>query len=402
MQSFDVVISGGGMVGLALACGLQGSGLRVALLEPNPTENKLGFPLPDAPALRVSAINTASERLLQHIGVWDNILALRASPYGGMEIWDKDSFGKIAFHANEYGFSHLGHIIENRVILQTLWQRASQLAHITLLVPAKLKQVAWGENEAFITLSDGRLLSARLMVGADGANSWLRQYADIPKTFWHYRHDALVATIRSEEPHQIKALQVFHGDGILAFLPFCDPHLGSIVWSLPPQRATQLSQLPIEQFNRELATTFDMRLGRCQLESERQTFPLIGHYARSFAAHRLVLVGDAAHGIHPLAGQGVNLGFMDVVELIFELNRLYRRGKDIGQHLCLRRYERRRKHSAALMLANMQGFRELFAGNNPLQKWLRDIGLSLTDKLPGVKLKLLRRAMGLDDIPDWL
>lgn len=402
MQSFDVVIAGGGMVGLALACGLQGSGLSIAILEHHQPEDELPVPLTGAPELRVSAINAASERLLQHIGVWDSILVMRASPYDGMEVWDQDSFGKIAFRADEYGFSHLGHIIENRVIQQALWQRASQLPDITLLAPASLKQVAWGESEAFITLTDDRLLSARLVVGADGANSWLRQHADIPLTFWDYGHHALVATIRTEEPHQAKARQVFHGDGILAFLPFSEPNLSSIVWSLAPEKAARLAKLPPEQFNRELGVAFDMQLGMCQVESDRQTFPLMGRYARSFAAHRLALVGDAAHTVHPLAGQGVNLGFMDAAELVSELRRLQRQGKDIGQHLYLRRYERRRKHSAALMLAGMQGFRELFSGNNPAQKLLRDIGLTLADSLPGVKPKLVRQAMGLNDIPEWL
>ncbi|AXY34221.1 FAD-dependent 2-octaprenylphenol hydroxylase [Yersinia pseudotuberculosis] len=402
MQSFDIVIAGGGMVGLALACGLQGSGLRIAIIEHQPAPMPLTAPLTGELALRVSAINAASERLLQKIGVWETIQALRASPYHGMEVWDKDSFGKITFHADEYGFSHLGHIIENQVIQQALWQRASQLPEVTVLAPASFKQVAWGETEAFITLTDDRMLSARLVVGADGAHSWLRQHADIPLTFWDYAHHALVATIRTDEPHQATARQVFHGDGILAFLPFSDPHLSSIVWSLPPERAAGLAVLPAEQFNRELAMTFDMRLGQCQLESERQTFPLTGRYARSFAAHRLVLVGDAAHTVHPLAGQGVNLGFMDVAELVSELRRLQRQGKDIGQHLYLRRYERRRKHSAAMMLASMQGFRDLFAGNNPAKKLLRDIGLTLADHLPGVKPQLVRQAMGLNDLPEWL
>ncbi len=147
---------------------------------------------------------------------------------------------------------------------------------------------------------------------------------------------------------------------------------------------------------------FDNRLGLCRVESERRVYPLTGRYARQFAGHRLALVGDAAHTIHPLAGQGVNLGFMDVAELIAELRRLRARGKDIGQHLYLRRYERSRKHSAALMLAGMQGFRELFAGANPAKKLLRDIGLKLADTLPGVKSQLLRQALGLNDLPEWL
>jgi len=185
MQSFDVVIAGGGMVGLALACGLQGSGLRVAVLENQQPD--LDSPLPEQPGLRVSAINAASERLVKYIGVWDNIIAQRANAYQGMEVWDRDSFGKIAFRGEEYGFSHLGHIIENQVIHRALWQRAEQSSDITLLAPATLKNVAWGENEAFITLSDDRQLTARLVVGADGAQSWLRQHADIPLTFWDYR-----------------------------------------------------------------------------------------------------------------------------------------------------------------------------------------------------------------------
>ena len=398
MQSVDVAIVGGGMVGLAVACGLQGSGLRVAVLEnhlPQP-------PAPDAPpALRVSAINAASEKLLAHLGAWPQI-ARRAAPYHGMAVWDQDSFGKIDFDDKTYGFSHLGHIIENAVIHQALWQRAEQCADVTLMAPAELQQVAWGENEAFITLKDGAMLTARLVIGADGANSWLRKQADIPLTFWDYRHHGLVATIRTAEPHQAVARQVFHGEGILAFLPLSDPHLCSIVWSLPLQEAERMQQATDEEFNQALSVAFDMHLGLCRVESERQVFPLTGRYARSFAAHRLALVGDAAHTIHPLAGQGVNLGFMDAAELIDEVRRLHREGKDIGQYLYLRRYERSRKHSAAMMLASMQGFRDLFAGSNPAKKLLRDIGLKLADTLPGVKPQLVRQAMGLQDLPAWL
>ncbi|HKS35504.1 MAG TPA: FAD-dependent 2-octaprenylphenol hydroxylase [Enterobacteriaceae bacterium] len=399
MQSVDVAIVGGGMVGLAVACGLQGSGLRVAVLEQHPPQ-PLAADAP--PALRVSAINGASEKLLTHLGVWSNIVAQRASCYHGMEVWEKDSFGRIAFNDESMGYSHLGHIVENAVIHSALWQKAQSCADVTLLAPAELQQVVWGENDAFLTLKDGTMLTARLVVGADGARSWLRDKADIPLTFWDYRHHAMVATIRTAEPHGAVARQAFHGDGILAFLPLSDPHLCSIVWSLSPQEAERLQQAPEDEFNRALSVAFDNRLGLCQVESERQLFPLTGRYARQFAAHRLALVGDAAHTIHPLAGQGVNLGFMDAAELIDELRRLHRQGKDIGQHLYLRRYERSRKHSAAVMLAGMQGFRNLFAGDNPGLKLLRDVGLKLADTLPGVKPQLIRQAMGLNDLPDWL
>ncbi|WP_312235456.1 FAD-dependent 2-octaprenylphenol hydroxylase [Pseudescherichia sp.] len=399
MQSVDVAIVGGGMVGLAVACGLQGCGLRVAVLEQNPPQ-----PLPESapPALRVSAINAASEKLLTRLGVWSSIVANRASCYHGMEVWDKDSFGRIAFDDRSMGYSHLGHIIENDVIHQALWQRAQQCQDVTLMAPAGVQQVAWGENEAFLTLKDGGMLTARLVVGADGANSWLREKADIALTSWDYRHHALVATIRTDEPHEAVARQVFHGDGILAFLPLSDPHLCSIVWSLPPLEAASMQDTTEEAFNQALDMAFDNRLGLCHLESERLVFPLTGRYARQFAAHRLALVGDAAHTIHPLAGQGVNLGFMDAAELVNELKRLHGAGKDIGQHLYLRRYERSRKHSAGVMLASMQGFRELFAGTHPAKKLLRDLGLKLADTLPGVKPQLIRQAMGLNDLPEWL
>jgi len=387
------------MVGLAVACGLQGCGLRVAVLEQNPPQ-----PLPESapPALRVSAINAASEKLLTRLGVWSSIVANRASCYHGMEVWDKDSFGRIAFDDRSMGYSHLGHIIENDVIHQALWQRAQQCQDVTLMAPAGVQQVAWGENEAFLTLKDGGMLTARLVVGADGANSWLREKADIALTSWDYRHHALVATIRTDEPHEAVARQVFHGDGILAFLPLSDPHLCSIVWSLPPLEAASMQDTTEEAFNQALDMAFDNRLGLCHLESERLVFPLTGRYARQFAAHRLALVGDAAHTIHPLAGQGVNLGFMDAAELVNELKRLHGAGKDIGQHLYLRRYERSRKHSAGVMLASMQGFRELFAGTHPAKKLLRDLGLKLADTLPGVKPQLIRQAMGLNDLPEWL
>ncbi|ACS87237.1 FAD-dependent 2-octaprenylphenol hydroxylase [Musicola paradisiaca] len=399
MQSFDVVIAGGGMVGLALACGLAGSGLSIAVLEKQSAAHP---PSGAERTLRVSAINAASEALLTRLNVWPDIATQRISPYNNMYVWDKDSFGNISFSGEDFGFSRLGHIVENDVIQWALWQQAARSRDITLMASAGLQQVAWGENEVFITLQDGNMLTARLMVAADGAHSWLRQHADIPLTFWDYGHHALVANIRTERPHHAIASQVFHGDGILAFLPLSDPHLCSIVWSLPPEQALAMKEADIDSFCKQLAMSFDMHLGRCHLESERQTFPLTARYARSFAAHRLALIGDAAHTIHPLAGQGVNLGFMDAAELIAELKRLQSQGKDIGQHLYLRRYERRRKHSAALMLASMQGFRTLFAGSHPAGKLLRDIGLKLADTLPGVKPVLVRQAMGLNDLPEWL
>ena len=392
MQNVDVAIVGGGMVGLALACGLQGSGLRVAVLEqkqPQPVA-------PDAPPeLRVSAINAASEKLLTHLGVWADIVAQRASCYHGMEVWDKDSFGHIAFDDESMGYSHLGHIIENAVIHHALWQKAQQCSDVTLIAPAQIQQVAWGENEAFITLQSGDMLTARLVVGADGANSWLRNKADIPLTFWDYRHHAMVATIRTEEPHGGVARQIFHNDGILAFLPLADPHLCSIVWSLVPEKAQLMEEATPDAFNQALCMAFDNRLGLCTLESERQVFPLTGRYARQFAAHRLALVGDAAHTIHPLAGQGVNLGYRDVDALLEILAEARGRGEDWASLPVLKRYQARRRADNFIMQSGMDLFYAGFSNDLAPVRMLRNIGLMAAERAGVLKRQALKYALGL-------
>jgi len=400
MQSFDVVIVGGGMVGLALACGLRGCGMRIAVIENSPVQHQ--FDPQQAPSLRVSAINAASQKLLDYLGVWQTIVQKRVGSYQQMEVWQKDSSGHIQFDAKQHYLPGLGYIIENSIIRGSLWQQAQSSKDITLLTDNRLQKVVWGENEVFMTFDNEQMLTARLVVGADGAKSWLREKADIPLSFWDYEHTALVATIRTEMPHMLTARQSFHNDSILAFLPLQDPYLCSIVWSLPAMQANRRLNLEVSAFEKELSVALDMRLGFCQLISERQIFPLIGQYARNFAGQRIALLGDAAHTIHPLAGQGVNLGFMDVSELIGQLRRLNSAGKDIGQYFYLQSYERKRKHSAVLMLASMQGLRQLFDGNNPVKKMVRDVGLLLANTLPGIKPKLLSYALGAHDMPEWL
>lgn len=392
MQSVDVAIVGGGMVGLAVACGLQGSGLRVAVLE-----QTLPQPLAaDAPpALRVSAINAGSEKFLTRLDVWSSILAHRASPYHGMEVWDKDSFGRIAFDDKSLGYGHLGHIVENAVIHNALWEKAQRCQDITLMAPAELQQVAWGENDAFLTLKDGSMLTARLVVGADGANSWLRNKADIPLTFWDYKHHALVATIRTTEPHDAIARQAFHGEGILAFLPLSDPHLCSIVWSLSPQEAERMQQADEHVFTKALNIAFDNRLGLCTLESERQVYPLTGRYARQFAAHRLALVGDAAHTIHPLAGQGVNLGYRDVDAVIDVLANARGYTEDWASEHVLKRYQARRLADNFLMQSGMDLFYAGFSNDLSPLKVMRNIGLMAAQRAGVLKRQALKYALGL-------
>ncbi len=388
-QTYDVAIIGGGMVGLATAIGLGQEGLRVVVIDAGETQAVSG-----EARLRVSAINKASQRLLTHLGAWAYIDESRVGPYQKMAVWDKDSLGKIGFDAHSISEQTLGSIIENDNIGHALATRAGELSEITHLENHRLEKIAFGEREAWLTLDNGDNLSAALVIGADGANSWVREQCKIPMTFWDYGHHAIVASIRTELPHNATARQVFLSDGPLAFLPLFEPNLCSIVWSVPPAKAQALLEGDKVQFERSLTAAFDGKLGMCTLESEPQAFPLRMRYARHFARHRLVLAGDAAHTIHPLAGQGVNLGFLDAAAIIETLSELKAKGKDLGDYANLRPLERWRKADALEMIAAMEGFKRLFEGSNPVKKALRDLGLNLVDNLSPVKTLFMQQAMG--------
>lgn len=392
MQNVDVVIVGGGMVGLGLAAALKGSALKVAVVEGQLPASELD----EAPDNRVSALSLASQRILQQVGAWRGIEARRLQPYGQMEVWEQDSFGRIAFDAASLRQPELGHIVENRVIQLALLEAILDGDNIQLLSPARASSLQSGEAGSLLLLEDGRALSAKLVVAADGAHSWVRRQADIPLTSWDYGHHALVATVRCAEPHEAVARQIFTPEGPLAFLPLWQPDLCSIVWSVPAARAEALCQCDEEQFNRQLTTAFDGRLGLCKVEGGRSAIPLTARYARDFARERLVLVGDAAHTIHPLAGQGVNLGLLDAAALAEQILRNQAAGKDIGRLANLRGYERWRKSEAASMLAAMEGLKRLFAGANPLKKLVRGAGLRAFDLLTPLKQSVIRAAMGLE------
>ncbi|WP_336988995.1 FAD-dependent 2-octaprenylphenol hydroxylase [Aeromonas hydrophila] len=392
MQNVDVVIVGGGMVGLGLAAALKGSALKVAVVEGQLPASELD----EAPDNRVSALSLASQRILQQVGAWRGIEARRLQPYVQMEVWEQDSFGRIAFDAASLRQPELGHIVENRVIQLALLEVILDGDNIQLLSPARASSLQSGEAGSLLLLEDGRALSAKLVVAADGAHSWVRRQADIPLTSWDYGHHALVATVRCAEPHEAVARQIFTPEGPLAFLPLWQPDLCSIVWSVPAKRAEALCQCDEEQFNRQLTTAFDGRLGLCKVEGARSAIPLTARYARDFARERLVLVGDAAHTIHPLAGQGVNLGLLDAAALAEQILRNQAAGKDIGRLANLRGYERWRKSEAASMLAAMEGLKRLFAGANPLKKLVRGAGLCAFDLLTALKQSVIRAAMGLE------
>ncbi len=391
MQSVDVAIIGGGMVGLTVAAALENSGLRIAVIESQLPDTDLT----DLPDVRVSAISRASEYILDNVGAWQGITSRRAAPYRSMTVWEQDSFARIDFEAEQIAQRNLGHIVENRVIQLSLLDMVSKQENVTLLAPERCSSIMFGESEAWLNLESGKAITAKLVVGADGANSWLRNQVNIPLTHWDYGHSALVANIRTVENHTETARQIFRPEGPLAFLPLGESNLSSIVWSLDPLNAENLVSMPEDEFNKQLTAAFDNQLGLCRVEGERQVFPLKMRYAKDFVKDRVVLVGDAAHTIHPLAGQGVNLGLADAAALAETIIELHQEGKDIGLKTNLRPFERWRKAEAAQMIASMQSFKVLFSGSNPIKKLVRGIGMSLTNEVTPVKDECLKRALGL-------
>ncbi len=242
MQSFDIAIVGGGMVGLALARALKDTGLRIAIVEgTTPSKDLSGDP-----DIRVSALSRASEMILKNLGAWEAIAKHRNAPYQAMEVWEQDSFARIEFSASQMSQPNLGHIVENRVIQLALLEQVEQQSNVTLFMPHRCQSMAMGESEVWTTLDNGQSFTSKLIVGADGANSWVRKQQDIPLTHWDYGHSALVANITTEDHHAKVARQVFTSQGPLAFLPMNEDNLCSIVWSteLPVLKSWRRCPMP--------------------------------------------------------------------------------------------------------------------------------------------------------------
>ncbi|MBE2895798.1 FAD-dependent 2-octaprenylphenol hydroxylase [Pasteurellaceae bacterium HPA106] len=397
MNNVDIIIVGGGMVGLALAACLEQSAVNIAIIEPHPPKTPC-----DDVSCRVSALNLASQKMLHHLGLWHAIRDHRSCSYQRMAVWEKDSFAKIQFDCHDFGLDQLGHIVENDLIRHHLWQKVQQQHNVTFF-SHPLKNLHISDQGAVASFDNGEILLAKLVVGADGANSWVRKQCDMPLNFRDYQHHALVCNIRTEQPHAHCARQLFSHDSILALLPLHEPHLCSIVWSQPPDVAAEHLALSEAEFNKALTVASDACLGLCDVVSERRTIALTARFARSFVANRVALIGDAAHTIHPLAGLGVNLGFMDAVALAQEIDVNLKAQRDIGQHAHLRHFERWRKAEAAQLLLAMQGFKSLFNQTNPVLQLLRGVGMNATDRLPMVKQQLMQHALGLvGDLPDMI
>jgi 2-octaprenylphenol hydroxylase len=397
MHVYDIVIVGGGTVGLTQALALKNSGLSVAIVESHVSQS-----MPSgAPELRVTALTLASENILQNLGAWQHLDVNRLCSYVDMQVWDRDSFGKIEFSANQVQIKQLGHIVENQAVRHSLWLQAQNSSHVELLAPKIIRQLVFGQQECFITLDDNSQITARLVIGADGANSIVKKQANLAQTFWDYDQHAIVATVKTVLPHNSTARQVFTATGPLAFLPLWDAHHCSIVWSQDEPKAAELLKLSDTEFNKALTAAFDCTLGVCELVSDRQSYALKMRYARQWVSNRVAIIGDAAHTIHPLAGQGANLGILDAAALAEQIIKLVEQDKDFGLAKNLRPFERWRKTETVKMVAAMEGFKRLFAGNQPVKKLIRDTGLSLANYSSLTKQKIIQHAMGLEgELPE--
>jgi 2-octaprenylphenol hydroxylase len=394
---YDLIIAGGGMVGAALAGALGETDLRIALLEGAPLDRiRPG----DEPDLRVSAIHRASQRIFAAIGAWDGMTAWRVSPFRDMRVWDATGFGQIHFDSADLGEPLLGWIIENRVIQYALLERVQPLPAVELLCPVTLETAQPLATTGWrVRLHDGREFTTRLLVGADGASSKVRQLAGIETSGWPYDQKAVVGNVRTVEPHQETAWQRFLPTGPLAFLPLHDGRC-SIVWSTTPEQTEVLLALDESAFAEALAEAFDQRLGSIIEVGPRSAFPLRLQHAHAYVKPGLALIGDAAHVVHPLAGQGVNLGLLDAATLAEVILDALDTGRDFASFKTLRRYERWRKGDNLLMLGVMDGFKRLFGHSLPPVRLLRNIGLNLTDAAGPLKTLIARRAMGLEgDLP---
>lgn len=397
----DLIIVGAGMVGSALALALQDSGMDILLLDSSsltvsPFDPQSTF------EPRVSALSEASRRVLEHLGAWNGIVQRRTSPYREMQVWDGSGTGQIHFSAASVHAERLGHIVENRVIQDALLE-ALQGSSIRLLPGAKLEQLRRSGGGWLLQLNDGRELTTPLLVAADGANSAVRRLAGCASREWDYLHHAIVTSVRCAQPHQQTAWQRFTDSGPLAFLPlqrdgaedWC-----SIVWSCLPAEAERLMQLDDSAFAQALGKAFEWRLGDVLACDPRVSIPLRQRHAKRYVEDGLVLIGDAAHTIHPLAGQGVNLGFLDAAVLAEVLLHAQQRGERLGDERVLSRYERRRMPHNLAMMAAMEGFQRLFQAEPLPLRWLRNAGLSLVDHIPEAKSLFVRQALGLvGDLP---
>lgn len=396
MSETGVIVVGAGVVGSTLACLLGQAGLDVTLVEARPLPGDKDAVVRDP---RVFAITRASERIFRTTGAWQAIEQAGCHAFTEMEVWDAGGEGRVHFDAAELGEPCLGYIAEPRILEAALQARLQQLGTVAVARPARFSALQMSDEAARLELEDGRVLEAPLLVAADGVNSAVREQLGIQTDTLDYGQCGLVALVRTQQPHADTARQRFLPGGPLAFLPM-DDNWSSIVWTLPAEAAQQLLDMEVSLFRQRLADAFEHRLGDILEVEQRQLWPLRRQHATQYVTGRAALVGDAAHVIHPLAGQGVNLGLLDVAALAEVVGDARKAGLDYGSFRVLRRYERWRRGDNQLMMSAMDGFNMLFSNADAPLGWLRNLGLSAAGRLPPLRHACMRHVLGLGgDLP---
>jgi len=385
----DVIIVGGGMVGLALACALRNTGLQIVVIERGEPQLRTSL----GRDCRVSAIVRGNVNILDGLGVWQ-YLKDDASPMRQMRIWDNQAAGGIRFDCSEIEADALGYLIENSRTQRAMHQAMLESDTVEFCCPAEIAGLEWHDDQVRVKLADGRVLHTPLIVGADGGRSWVREQAGIDCWQRDYKQKGIVATVRPEQPHRGHAFQRFLPTGPLAMLPMTGD-VCSIVWSAENSEADRLTGMNEADFLEALNLTFGPMLGRIVEAGARAAFPLKGQLAKHFVRHRVALVGDAAHCIHPLAGLGVNLGIRDAMVLAQEIVDARRFDEDWGELNVLDRYMKQRLPDVLSIMASMEGFHQIFTGTLPGLAELRGLGMRLMGNSGAIKQILMRNSTGL-------
>ncbi|PSJ17588.1 UbiH/UbiF family hydroxylase [Nitrosomonas supralitoralis] len=388
-MKFDIIVIGGGLVGASLVTALKDSGLKIALIEPH---ESVPVAQDESWDSRVYAISPGSAAFLQQLGAWQLMEIDRVAPVYEMAVFGDDNTAHINFSAYEIGLSELAFIAENRQLQSAVWQTLkSSNSNIQIFCPAKCTAIIWQDTHVNVHLADGSQLETALVVGADGVNSWVRKQAEIDVSQHGYNQIGVVANFNTELSHRQIAHQWFRRDGVLALLPLPDKRV-SMVWSTTEEHAKFLRNLPAKELCQQVEEASSRVLGALQLITPPVGFPLNYVHVKKLAKPRLVLIGDAAHGIHPLAGQGVNLGLRDTRELAAILN-TQNRLTDCGSYMLLRRYELARKEDILALELVTDGLQKLFNNPNPTLARIRNLGLEITNHLPLIKNQLMRHAL---------
>ena len=389
-DSSDIIIVGGGMVGACMALAAAREGFQVTLLEPRQpslewTDNDFD--------IRVSALTRTSETILRNLDVWQGMQQRRVTAYENMHVWDHKGFGEVHFAAEDVGEPNLGHIVENRVIVASLWEQIIHQANIKHVADVEIVSIEREGDQTKLIASNDDVLSASLVIGADGARSSVRELVGLTASTSSYDQEGVVCTVKAEQGNASTAWQRFMPTGPLALLPMNEEYF-SIVWSTSPEQAQSLVNASEESFNLELTQASEAVCGKLSVVGERAAFPLRKLKAERYVLDGVALIGDAAHVIHPLAGQGVNLGFLDAAMLMDVLTEARAHRESIGAMGVLRRYERARKgHNLAVQSA-MDGFKHLFSNNNPALSLIRNLGLGVAHHVSPLRRQFERVALG--------